>query len=209
MTRAFRMTSMCPSRATSAGRRTPATRWWSSCANGNRVTPIPKAKSSRCSARPDEEGVDMLSVLRQYDLPLHFPKHVLHEARPSGRRSPPAIWPAARIAGTTQVVTIDPDDAKDFDDAICLQRVVAGSMEALGAHRRRVALREARHALDDEAPQARQLDLPGGPRHPDAARGVEQRTVLAQARGGSPDQVRGVPGVERRSGAEHASSTRR
>ena len=22
---------------------------------------------------PDEEGVDMLSVLRQYDLPLHFP----------------------------------------------------------------------------------------------------------------------------------------
>ena len=26
---------------------------------------------------PDEEGVDMLSVLRQYDLPLHFPKHVL------------------------------------------------------------------------------------------------------------------------------------
>ena len=23
---------------------------------------------------PDEEGVDMLSVLRQYDLPLHFPK---------------------------------------------------------------------------------------------------------------------------------------
>ena len=29
---------------------------------------------------PDEEGVDMLSVLRQYDLPLHFPKPVLHEA---------------------------------------------------------------------------------------------------------------------------------
>ena len=26
---------------------------------------------------PDEEGVDMLSVLRQYDLPLHFPKNVL------------------------------------------------------------------------------------------------------------------------------------
>ena len=24
---------------------------------------------------PDEEGVDMLSVLRQYNLPLHFPKN--------------------------------------------------------------------------------------------------------------------------------------
>ena len=33
---------------------------------------------------PDEEGVDMLSVLRQYDLPLHFPKTVLHEARAIG-----------------------------------------------------------------------------------------------------------------------------
>ena len=30
---------------------------------------------------PDEEGVDMLSVLRQYNLPLHFPKNVLAEAR--------------------------------------------------------------------------------------------------------------------------------
>ena len=33
---------------------------------------------------PDEEGVDMLSVLRQYNLPLHFPKEVLHEARAIG-----------------------------------------------------------------------------------------------------------------------------
>ena len=33
---------------------------------------------------PDEEGVDMLSVLRQYNLPLHFPKNVLDEARAIG-----------------------------------------------------------------------------------------------------------------------------
>src|SRR5580693_2142077 len=33
---------------------------------------------------PDEEGVDMLSVLRQYNLPLHFPKKVLHEAQVIG-----------------------------------------------------------------------------------------------------------------------------
>jgi ribonuclease R len=70
---------------------------------------------------PDAEGVDMLSVLRQYNLPLHFPKKALHDAR--------AIGTEVRtddLAGRTdcrqhQVVTIDPDDAKDFDDAICLQ----------------------------------------------------------------------------------------
>ena len=33
---------------------------------------------------PGEEGVDMLSVLRQYDLPLHFPKAVLNEAHAVG-----------------------------------------------------------------------------------------------------------------------------
>ncbi len=33
---------------------------------------------------PDAEGVDMLSVLRQYDLPLHFPKPVLDEAHAIG-----------------------------------------------------------------------------------------------------------------------------
>ena len=33
---------------------------------------------------PDAEGVDMLSVLRQYDLPLRFPRAALHEASAVG-----------------------------------------------------------------------------------------------------------------------------
>ena len=37
---------------------------------------------------PDEEGVDMLSVLRHYDLPLHFPKNVLSEAEAIGLSRP-------------------------------------------------------------------------------------------------------------------------
>src|SRR2546423_6609925 len=72
---------------------------------------------------PDEEGVDMLSVLRQYELPLHFPKNVLNEARAIG-----SVVRQDELAARTDcrrdlVITIDPDDAKDFDDAICLQRV--------------------------------------------------------------------------------------
>jgi ribonuclease R len=75
---------------------------------------------------PGEEGVDMLSVLRQYDLPLHFPKPVLHEARSIG-----TVVRLADLAGREDcrphpVVTIDPEDAKDFDDAICLERASAG-----------------------------------------------------------------------------------
>src|SRR5580704_16271104 len=72
---------------------------------------------------PDEEGVDMLSVLRQYDLPLHFPKNVLAEARAIGSVVTPQELPGREDCRGHQVVTIDPDDAKDFDDAICLERV--------------------------------------------------------------------------------------
>ncbi len=71
---------------------------------------------------PDAEGVDMLSVLRQYDLPLHFPKEVLSQARSFGSDVPPAELEGRTDCRPHQVVTIDPDDAKDFDDAICLAR---------------------------------------------------------------------------------------
>ncbi len=74
---------------------------------------------------PDEEGVDMLSVLRQYDLPLHFPKNVLQEARAVGASVLPQELAGREDCRRHLVVTIDPDDAKDFDDAISLERVGA------------------------------------------------------------------------------------
>jgi ribonuclease R len=76
---------------------------------------------------PDEEGVDMLSVLRHYKLPLHFPKKTLQEAHAvaqarAGGEPTAREWADRVDAREHSVVTIDPDDAKDFDDAICLQR---------------------------------------------------------------------------------------
>ncbi|MCI0534757.1 MAG: ribonuclease R [Verrucomicrobiales bacterium] len=72
---------------------------------------------------PDAEGVDMLSVLRHYGLPLHFPKVVLDEARAIGTTIHPRDLAGRVDCRRLRVVTIDPDDAKDFDDAICLERV--------------------------------------------------------------------------------------
>lgn len=71
---------------------------------------------------PDAEGVDMLSVLRQYHMPLHFPASVLEEARRIGTEVRPEELKGREDCRLHQVVTIDPDDAKDFDDAICLER---------------------------------------------------------------------------------------
>ena len=83
----------------------------------------------------DEEGVDMLSVLRQYNLPLHFPKNALREAELIAKGRPPEDSAPAELAGRVDcrgqaVITIDPDDAKDFDDAICLERAGEGRWKA-------------------------------------------------------------------------------
>jgi len=100
---------------------------------------------------PDEEGVDMLSVLRQYNLPLHFPKEALHEARTIGTAVTPPELAGREDCRPHPVVTIDPDDAKDFDDAICLQRISPGQWK-LWVH-----IADVSHyvkpgtALDDEA----------------------------------------------------------
>lgn len=77
---------------------------------------------------PDEEGVDMLSVVRNYDLPLHFPKEVLNEANEIAKTHALDETGVQDLDGRVDcrdhlVITIDPDDAKDFDDAICLHRV--------------------------------------------------------------------------------------
>jgi ribonuclease R len=71
---------------------------------------------------PGAEGVDMLSVIRQYRLALHFPKRVLLEAQSFGQEVKPAEKAGRTDCRSHQVVSIDPEDAKDFDDAICLQR---------------------------------------------------------------------------------------
>jgi ribonuclease R len=86
-------------------------------------TTNPEGEIIEVLGAPDEEGVDMLSVLRQYDLPLHFPKPVLAEARAIGASVAPNELAGREDCRIHAVVTIDPDDAKDFDDAICLRRI--------------------------------------------------------------------------------------
>lgn len=75
---------------------------------------------------PTAEGVDMLSVIRQYQLELHFPKRVLQEARSFGHEIRPAEVHGRVDCRSQQVITIDPEDAKDFDDAICLESAQHG-----------------------------------------------------------------------------------
>jgi ribonuclease R len=98
----------------------------------------------------DAPGIDLLSIIRNYHLPTEFPKAVTDEAD----RIPPTVSEEMTegredLRGKF-IVTIDPDDARDFDDAIDVERTESGWR--LGVHIADVAAYIAPgSALDREA----------------------------------------------------------
>jgi ribonuclease R len=67
-------------------------------------------------------GVDTLSIIREYGLPGDFAEDALEDARLEGERFDETIPPGRLDATHETVVTIDPIDARDFDDAISLEQ---------------------------------------------------------------------------------------
>ncbi|KAA5544531.1 ribonuclease R [Roseiconus nitratireducens] len=68
-------------------------------------------------------AIDTLTIMRQYGLPDEFPEEVIDEARQRADEFDEDQIPADRLDLTEHLtVTIDPFDARDFDDAISLQR---------------------------------------------------------------------------------------
>ncbi len=68
-------------------------------------------------------GVDTLTVMRQFGLPEAFSEHVLEQAREQAEKFDEVI-PTERTDFTVKtVVTIDPRTARDFDDAISLEKI--------------------------------------------------------------------------------------
>jgi ribonuclease R len=92
----------------------------------------------------------MLSIIRKFHLPVDFPRDVLDQAE----RIPDKINPG-QLEGREDlrkefIVTIDPDDARDFDDAIQVEKSKSGWR--LGVHIADVAAYvEPGSALDREA----------------------------------------------------------
>ncbi len=71
-------------------------------------------------------GVDMLAILRKHDLPERFPDAVLAEADRIDDKIDEEEIARREDCREFEIVTIDPDDAKDFDDAIHVERTAHG-----------------------------------------------------------------------------------
>ncbi len=83
--------------------------------------------------RPDDFGVDVEIVIRKYHIPHQFPADVLDQAQ-----SFSGVIPQDELAGREDfrdldIVTIDGETARDFDDAVWVNRLPGGNY-ALQVH---------------------------------------------------------------------------
>jgi ribonuclease R len=86
----------------------------------------PEGEVIEVLGRKGEPGVDMLSILRKHRLPPHFPPEVEEEAQEIPETLRKSDWKGRKDYRGQPALTIDPDDAKDFDDAIHVERLGDG-----------------------------------------------------------------------------------
>ncbi len=95
--------------------------------------------------------VDTLSIIREFDLPEEFSEEVMAAAHAESEAFDESIEDDRDDLTSATVITIDPADARDFDDAISLERLENGHFR-LGVHIADVAhFVQPGSTLDEEA----------------------------------------------------------
>ncbi|MGI9428709.1 MAG: ribonuclease R [Bythopirellula sp.] len=80
-----------------------------------------------------QPGVDTLSIVHEFNLPGEFDDGALENARKQAEKFDESIGPRRKNLTDEIVITIDPATARDFDDAISLERTDNGHW-LLGVH---------------------------------------------------------------------------
>jgi len=75
----------------------------------------------------DEAGVDMLSIIKEYDLPAEFPENVIEEAKKYGDKIDAKDIKNRIDCRQDVIFTIDGEDAKDLDDAVRVIKLKNGN----------------------------------------------------------------------------------
>ena len=103
------------------------------------ITKLPKADKSaegkiiEIIGYVDQAGVDMLSLVKEYDLPYEFPDPVIKEAKRISQEIDESDIVNRRDLRNEEIFTIDGEDAKDLDDAVNVKRLPNGNY-MLGVH---------------------------------------------------------------------------
>ncbi len=93
----------------------------------------PEGRVAKVLGFPSDAGVDVLSVAFAFDLPSDFPAAIEHAAEQLRLDITPELVQQRLDLRDQLIFTIDPEDAKDFDDAVNLRHLENGNVE-LGVH---------------------------------------------------------------------------
>ncbi|MCC6963759.1 MAG: ribonuclease R [candidate division Zixibacteria bacterium] len=93
---------------------------------------IPRGKILHVLGLPGEKDVDVLSTIYKFKLPTAFPAAVMSEAAVIAEEIPAEEIARRLDLRKTTTFTIDPEDAKDHDDAVSVERL--GEGYRLGVH---------------------------------------------------------------------------
>ncbi len=86
----------------------------------------PEGKITRIIGRPGDPGIDSELIIEQYELPVQFSPAVLKEAENIPQQVTAAMIRQRRDLRELQTVTIDGEKARDFDDAISIEKIKTG-----------------------------------------------------------------------------------
>ncbi|MCC6324588.1 MAG: ribonuclease R [Candidatus Brocadia sp.] len=93
----------------------------------------PEGEITEVLGKEGDPRVDLLSIIYQFRLPHTFGQRVLKEAKNVSRAVSEKDIQDRLDLRTSLIITIDPDDAKDFDDAVSLEKDTNGDWH-LGVH---------------------------------------------------------------------------
>ncbi len=93
----------------------------------------PEGKVKEVIGNINDPGVDILSIVKGYDIPSEFPEKVINQANKCPDQISEADMYGREDLRDVQMVTIDGEDAKDLDDAVSLHIDEKG-LYHLGVH---------------------------------------------------------------------------
>lgn len=92
----------------------------------------PEGKIIEILGHANDPGVDIMSIVKGYELPVEFSDKVMRQAENVSNEVSEADMAGRRDLRAMQMVTIDGEDAKDLDDAVSLTK--EGGLYQLGVH---------------------------------------------------------------------------
>ena len=120
----------------------------------DRGEPNPKGHLVDVLGEPGENDTEMHSILAEYGLPYRFEPDVENAADSISDKITPEDLKGRRDFRDTLTFTIDPEDAKDFDDALSFKKLDNGNFE-VGVHIADVSYYVTPGSVVDKEAQAR------------------------------------------------------